>query len=747
MLDLSGIPLRAFRRTDDDPIIIAGGPLAFHPEPLVPFFDAIAVGDGEELFPEILEVLKSEKARRTSRKQRLRALGDISGVYLPQYYHPRYSNTGQYLGLEKTDGTLPSVIRARITPQLLPQHYPERPVVPLLEAAHNRVILEIARGCTRGCRFCGPGFTHRPVRERPMADLLREAAMGLDATGFSQVSLLSLSTADYSRLDELLTALAPLLDERQASLSFPSLRPDRFTPQMADRAAAGTRTGLTLAPEAATPRLRAVINKQTSDEVLLRAASLAYERLWKSVKLYFMIGLPTENDDDILAMADLVRRVARLGREFGGRNLHVSLSPFSPKPHTPFEREGQMPRGDLERHIALLKSGLSKYHSVRLEFRDLDVSRIETAIARGDRRTADAIEASFRAGGRFDAWTDGFSAVRWEQALAQAGLDLDAAVGRIPDDSVLPWGHIEPGVAEEFLTEERAAAERAEFTPDCRSENRCRLCGLQDHSDLPCPDIPVLPAIKIPERTAASPQSFQRYRLVYRRTALTRYVAHLDTLDALERALRRLNVPIEFTQGMKPHPRLIASPPLALGMTSQAEYLDFGLAMEWNSELTNRLALLLPPGFQLLEVLPVSAGAPSLGSLNAFLYRASPCAGTSRGDLDSAIEKTSAAKTLPLLRTADKKVQALDARPSIWRLEQESDGGLLIGLKSSGEAMARVRDVLKLLTDAPAEEITTAWDIERLGMWWEVGGAFRSPKDLSLTMEVSAVTASASEKR
>jgi len=731
MLDLAGIPLRAADRGEDDPIIIGGGPLAFHPEPFVPFFDGIAVGDGEDVWPEILEILKSEKSRGSLRRQRIRALGDIAGIYLPFYYQPQYCKSGEYLGLRCTEPGLPEVIQARITPQLLPDHYPPRPIIPMLEATHSRLVLEIARGCSRGCRFCGSGFTQRPVRERPIADLLKEAEAGLDATGFSQVSLLSLSSADYSRLDELLAALEPILEGHQASLSFPSLRPDRFTARLADRAAAGTRTGLTLAPEAATPRLRATINKETSDENLLNAARLAFERHWKSLKLYFMIGLPTETDEDIFALIDLVKRVVRLGKEFGGRNLNVSVSPFSPKPHTPFEREGQFPIADLRQRIGLLKSSLQKYYSVKLEIRDLDVARVETAIARGDRRIADAIEASYRAGGLFDAWSDGFSGLRWDEAFRQAGLDLTALTGPISAEAHLPWAHIQPGVSAEFLESEQAAAAKAEFTADCRApEAKCNLCGLHLHPNLPCPEIPKLAEVEPPPK-AAVPESetFSCYRLVYRRTAPSRYVSHLDALDALERALRRLKVRIEYTEGMKPHPRLVASPPLPLGMTSQAEYLDFGIAANWTPELTAHLREVLPPGFEVIEVLPIPKTGSSLGSLNVFLYRAAPLGDTAAADYSTAIQNLTSAPTIPLLRTGPQKARAFDAKPCLWKLELAAEDAILIGLKSLGNVMARVADILGLLTDQPADEWMAHWLVERLGLWWEMEGIRYSPSE------------------
>lgn len=751
LLDLGGIPLLAGQRGETDPIILGGGPLSLHPEPLAPFFDVIAVGDGEALFPEILQTLKELKAGGASRQEKVRALGNIPGVYLPGYYQPRYSSDGRYLGLERLDASLPETVAMRITPELKPEYYPPRPLVPTVETTHNRLVVEIARGCSRGCRFCGPGMVNRPVRERPLADIVQEIESGLDATGYSEVSLLSLSAADYSCLDRLLEALDPVLQRRQVSLSFPSLRPDKFSPAMADRAAAGSRTGLTLAPEAATPRLRAVINKEISDEELLRAVRLAYERQWKSVKLYFMIGLPTETDDDIWALVDLVKKVLEAGRQYGGRGLTVSVSPFTPKPHTPFERQGQVAVEDLNRRIDILKRGLSRFRAVKLEIRDLDVSRAEAAIARGDRRTADAILACYRSGGLFDAWTDGFSGLRWENAFQAAGLDFAQGSWSLPEDQPLPWDHLEAGVSTEFLEDEMASARRGYTTADCRSD-RCNLCGLQQRPELPCPEVPRHPSESwdpetgtnrketwIPASAGMTPQQYYRFRLVYTRTSPAQYVAHLDVLGVLERALRRLGLPLEFTAGMRPHLRLIASPPLAVGMTSRGEYLDFGLGGLWSPELLHHLQEALPPGFTAVQVIPVPEGKLSLGSLDTFLYRANqaesgkpsvpPLIKGDRGDLSASVRNLLELAELPLWRTTPGKAVPYDARPAIWKLELQDDGSLLAGLKSSGGPIPKVGDILGYLTGASAEEVIAGWRVERIGQWWDVEGKLIAPTE------------------
>ncbi len=730
MLELGRIPLFAADRRESDPLILGGGPLASHCEAFAPFFEAIAVGDGEEVFPAILETLKSLKQAGASRLEKIRALGGISGLYVPAFYQPQYGEQGTYGGLKPAEVGFPSIIEGRVIPELIPDYYPAKPLVPRLEITHNRLTLEISRGCSRGCRFCGPGMINRPVRERPLADLVQEAEIGLSNTGFAQLSLLSLSTGDYRGLEALLAALEPILDRRRVSLSFPSLRPERFTPQVADRAAAGARTGLTLAPEAATPRLRAVINKDTSDEALLQAVRLAYERQWKSVKLYFMIGLPTETDEDVLAMVELIRQVVGIGREFGGRGISVSVSPFVPKPHTPFEREGQLPPADLQRRLNLLRSGLRRFQAVRLELRDLEITLVESAIARGDRRMAKAIEISYRHGGLFDAWSDGFSFPRWQEALVQAGLSLENLVRPLPKEQILPWEHLNPGVTREFLQGERAEAAQTQFTPDCRGDV-CHLCGLQQRTDLPCPEIPDLESYKLkPNPEKHENLVYTRYRLKYRRTDDAKYVSHLDALGILERALRRLGMPLEFTAGMKPHPRLIVSPPLGMGMTSQAEYLDFGIGGEWQDEPTVLFRKTMPPGFETLQVYARPQDKFSLGGLNKFLYQVTPI---SSGAVDWSQIETSAAQLwaapqLPSLRHNPGKVRAFDARPTIWKIETAPEGRLYIGLISRGGPLPKPTDILLMLINSAERDPLSNWKIDRSGMWWGMDNESYSPE-------------------
>jgi radical SAM-linked protein len=572
-------------------------------------------------------------------------------------------------------------------------------------------------------------MVNRPVRERSVDELLRQADRGLTATGYNEVSLLSLSTADYRALDQLLEGLQPILEKHRASLSFPSLRPDRFTAQMAERAGAFSRTGLTFAPEAATPRLRGVINKQTSDEALLKAAELAFSKGWQVIKLYFMIGLPTETEEDVDAMVDLVREVDSIRRKTKGKQINVSLSPFSPKPHTPFQRESQISADEVRGRYTVLKEGLRRHRAVKLDLRDPEIALVETALIRGDRGVGETIAHGYRMGGVFDAWSDGFRAERWVKAFARCGIDIYRTVGAVPDDVVLPWSHINAGLSEDFLTAELKMATRRRFTPDCR-EGKCHYCGLQLREELPCPEIPPPPAArKTPAPLIASQPSFiQRCRLVYRRTEKAMYHSHLSVVAALERALRRLGIPLEFTRGFKPHVRLIASPPLGVGMTSRCEALEFGIGARWNTELFDRLKNALPPGIIPVEVFELAGKQPSLGSLNVFLYRLELLEGFPDAGVQDRITKMLSCGELRFVRSDRSGVRTFDARPCLWKLEAK-ENCLMIGVRSVGGPMPRMEEILeRLLPERKHRPLAAYWRTERVGMWWTIGDKLVSPE-------------------
>ncbi|MCX8006783.1 MAG: radical SAM protein [Coriobacteriia bacterium] len=463
LLDLAGIPLRAADRSEHDPIVVGGGPCAYNPEPIAAFFDAVLVGDGEDAVVEIVETHRRVRDEGGSREKAIHALASIPGVYVPS------------LGSRR-------VIRRAIV-ALAAHKTPTCPVVPYADVVHDRVTVEVLRGCARGCRFCQAGMIYRPVRERPADAIVHEAIRALRCTGYDEVSLTSLSTADHSQFADVVRRLGRRLHGTDVGISVPSLRADAITPEVARVLGGAKRTGLTIAPEAGTQRLRDVINKNITEEGLLDTIARAFSSGWRRVKLYFMIGLPTETDEDVIAISALVGRAVDAARdavppkERGSVRVAVSVSTFVPKAHTPFQWDAQPPLEEVIRRQELLKRHMPR-KGVELSYHDAEASFLEAVLARGGREVADAIEVAWRHGARFDAWSEEFDLSVWMDAFAQCGVDAKAIANEAKDPfEPLPWSHISAGVSEAYLRAERARAYAGETTADCTMAG-CTGCGV-----------------------------------------------------------------------------------------------------------------------------------------------------------------------------------------------------------------------------------------------------------------------------
>lgn len=481
MLDLAGIPIFSSERGEGDPLIVGGGPGAFSPEPIAPFFDLFAIGDGELLLPDLIEAVGRAKSEGTSRQELLKELSTIPGLYVPSLYEPEYAEDGALKAIQPVDGA-PSVVARRILKDLEDAPLLARPIVPLMDSVHDRCVVEVMRGCTRGCRFCQAGIIYRPVRERGQATIVENAEEVVAATGFEEVSFSSLSTADHSAIKEVLTELAGKYG-RDVSLSLPSLRADSFSVDLVHQIAKSKRTGLTFAPEAGTQRLRDVINKGVTEENLLEAAAKAFESGWQRLKLYFMIGLPTETTADLDGIVDLTYRVSDLGRSIlppkqrGRLSVTASVSTFVPKAHTPFQWWPQDTLEEIERKQDYLKSTL-RGRTVSLRWHESRVSALEGVLARGDRRVAQVIYEAWRSGATFDAWSDEYDFGAWVEAFERSGVSMAAYANRPREFSeVLPWSHIDSGVTVDFLQAECERAFDGITTADCRSGG-CSLCGV-----------------------------------------------------------------------------------------------------------------------------------------------------------------------------------------------------------------------------------------------------------------------------
>lgn len=484
MLDLAQIPLRAEDREGPYPLVIGGGPCAANPEPLVPFFDAFLLGDGEELLPRFLELVKSWKEQYgglTDKEGFLLEAARIPGVYVPRFYDVRYKEDGSIAEIRPRRSEVPPRVTRRVVADLDRAYFPTRPIVPYLETVHDRAMLEVLRGCTRGCRFCQAGVLYRPVRERDPETLARQAEELLRGTGYEEISLTSLSTADYTCLEPLIKVLMDKYQGTGTSLSLPSLRADAFSVNLAKELQRGRKSGLTFAPEAGTQRLRDVINKGVQEADLMEAVTAAFAVGWTGIKLYFMLGLPTETREDLDGIRDLAAKVLEAGRRISreqGRakkvRVTVSVSTFVPKAHTPFQWEPQIPLPEIKARQQYLKSIMKK--GITLNYHDAELSFLEAVFAKGDRRLGAALERAWQLGCKFDSWREHFSFAKWRQAFEETGLDPAFYANRpIPPEEVLPWDHLDMGVTKRFLLKERERAFQGVLTPDCR-EGRCTGC-------------------------------------------------------------------------------------------------------------------------------------------------------------------------------------------------------------------------------------------------------------------------------
>lgn len=480
-LDLSGIPLLCQERSENDPLVISGGHASFNPEPVAPFLDAAVIGEGEEVILDILETLKENP--RASRMEKLSALSAIPGVYVPSFYRAVYYESGTFSHLEKLVPQAPDKILKRIVAELPPP--PIKPVVPYIDIVHNRAPLEIMRGCTRGCRFCHAGVVTRPVRERSVSEILEAMEALIPNTGYSEIGLLSLSSSDYTQIIPLIEAINQRYAGQNINISLPSLRIESVSVDLMDALSGKRRSGFTLAPEAATERLRSVINKPISDQLLLDTSREIYQRGWHTIKLYFMIGQPSETLVDVQAIADLSKKVLAVGREtIGGRaKVNTSVSTFVPKPHTPFQWAPTASQDEISAKLALLQSEI-RGRGLKLNWNDPQETHFEAWLSRGDRRLSEVILQAWKNGARFDAWQEHFNIDHWLDAFKKVGLDPEFYSTRQRDTGEsFPWDHIDTGVKKSFLLEDYRWSQQGKLRPDCRGN--CFACGiLPAYSDL-----------------------------------------------------------------------------------------------------------------------------------------------------------------------------------------------------------------------------------------------------------------------
>ncbi|MCP4896498.1 MAG: TIGR03960 family B12-binding radical SAM protein [bacterium] len=649
LLDLAHISRRAKDRSNDEPIVLGGGPCTANPEPVAPFFDAILIGDAEESLDSILDVVRDGRTEGLTRADLLRKLSLVDGVYVPGLYRWRESEDGAPAGWETLEAETPLPVKRVWVENLSPADQPTQPIVPFAEVIQDRLGMEIMRGCTQGCRFCQAGYWYRPAREQDPATVLKRLEQQVDETGFEEVGLLSLSSADYSQIEPLVGGLAARLSERRVSVSLPSLRADAFSVDLAEAVSRVRKSGFTFAPETGSDRLRRVINKTFTNQDMLDAADAAFAKGWNLIKVYAMIGLPTETDEDLEELVILAQQLAEIGRRHRGNKaqIKVSVGCFIPKTWTPFQWQEFVPVEEQLRRIYFLKDRFRRIKGTRLTWSNPEESALEALLSRGDRRLADTLERAYELGARFDGWTDYLRLDAWKTAIAETGIDLAKELGPRDMSDTLPWDLIDAGVRKGFLRAEWRRAQREHATKDCKW-GHCYRCGVPGNGEdihlaaatLPSDsDSPIssgtttAPAYSGHRKTEANPKLkpltqpplYRKYRISFSKLGDARFLSHRQLMDALERALRAARIPIRYSEGFNPHIRLSMGPALALGLEGKREVFDIDCTAPLSKHHLDSANRLLPEGIELLDSQALIQGAGSLGKMAASAnYRVNP---------------------------------------------------------------------------------------------------------------------------
>jgi len=685
MLDLSDIPLLSKDRDDRFPIILAGGPLTFNPAPVADFFDAMVIGDGEEVVSEICDLALQWKEAKARKEEFLKSLSQLRGIYVPSLH---------------TEGQR---IHKRIVSDLNQTFFPTCPIVPYMKVVHDRLNIEIARGCKRGCRFCEAGFIHRPYRERSPKTVLETLKTSLKRTGYEELSLLSLSAGDYSSIGPLLSGLMDRYESEKVAVSFPSLRIESVVGRLAAEVKRVRKTGFTIAPEAGTERLRRAINKELDERVFFQGLSDLFSKGWKNVKLYFMMGLPTERDEDLRGVFELTKQIASLGeRQKIHPHISVSVSTFVPKPHTPFQWESQISLEEMKENLRFMRDGVKRNH-LRFKWQDPHLSFLEGIFSVGDGNLSQVLMEAFRLGCRFDGWSDQFQYPLWKEAFEKTGLKMDFHTRKRKFEEVLPWSFIETGMDVRFLWEEYQRGLEEKVSPSCVKEN-CRRCGICDGKTIVIKesDPEEVEALgKTAKKDIRKKGMKKKIRLKFRKVGELRFLSHLEMAHLFYRASKRADLPLCFSEGFHPMPRIIFATALPVGMESLAEVLDVECEGSITpSEVMEKLNRTLPPGIEIAEAeeVPLFFHLSSLPHPSVYWIPLEPL--LSKEEVNLRIKKALDKRELLIDQERDGKKRSVDIRPLIEKMEIKEEEE-----RSGGKPLWGVELILRRVTGRRAKPI------------------------------------------